>query len=68
MVRKILTIKGLHNYNEKDLLTAVRFIENNHLKFPFEKLIFDAFTLESSVEAFKQAINQNYFRVGIKTQ
>ena len=67
MVRKILTIKGLHNYNEQDFLAAVEFIEKNHLSFPFEKLIFDGFKLVTANEAFKHAIDQNNFRVGIQT-
>jgi putative phosphonate catabolism associated alcohol dehydrogenase len=67
MVRKILTIKGLHNYNEQDFLSAVEFIENNHQLLPFEKLIFDGFTLDTANEAFTHAIDQNNFRVGIRT-
>jgi len=67
VVRKILTIKGLHNYNEQDLLTAVEFIEANHTSFPFEKLIYDGFSLSSATEAFQHAIEKNNFRVGIQT-
>jgi putative phosphonate catabolism associated alcohol dehydrogenase len=67
MVRKILTIKGLHNYNEQDLLAAVEFIETNHLIFPFEKLIYDGFDLSTANEAFQHAIDKNNFRVGIQT-
>ncbi len=67
VVRKILTIKGLHNYNEQDLLSAVEFIETNYLTFPFGKLIYDGFTLATANEAFKHAIDQNNFRVGIQT-
>jgi len=67
VVRKILTIKGLHNYNESDLQAAVTFIEENFSVFPFEKLIFDGFNLNTVNEAFKQAVEQNNFRVGIKT-
>ena len=65
VVRKILTIKGLHNYNEQDLDTAVSFIEQNQGSFPFEKLIYDGFSLEQSNEAFLYAIEKNNFRVGI---
>jgi putative phosphonate catabolism associated alcohol dehydrogenase len=66
IVRKILTIKGLHNYNEQDLLSAVSFIETYGTSFPFEKLIFDGFQLDTANEAFQQAVQQNNFRVGIK--
>ena len=67
VVRKILTIKGLHNYNEQDLLTAVEFIEANHTSFPFEKLIYDGFSLSNASDAFQHAIEKNNFRVGIQT-
>lgn len=67
VVRKILTIKGLHNYNETDLDTAVSFIEEKHTSFPFEKLIYDGFTLNTVNEAFTHAVEKNNFRVGIKT-
>jgi putative phosphonate catabolism associated alcohol dehydrogenase len=67
IVRRLITIKGLHNYNEQDLLSAVEFIEKNHLTYPFEKLIYEGFTLATANEAFKQAIDKNNFRVGIKT-
>jgi len=67
IVRKILTIKGLHNYNQTDLLNAVEFIEQNHKKFPFEELIFDGFDLSGVKEAFECAIQTNKFRVGIHT-
>ena len=65
VVRKILTIKGLHNYNEQDLDTAVSFIEENQGIYPFVKLIYDGFSLEQSNEAFLYALEKNDFRVGI---
>jgi alcohol dehydrogenase len=65
MVRKIWTIKGLHNYNETDFIHAVEFMENNYLQFPFEKLIHDGFSLDDADEAFKYAIDKNPFRVGV---
>jgi putative phosphonate catabolism associated alcohol dehydrogenase len=66
MVRKILTIKGLHNYNEQDLLAAVDFIETNYNKYPFEELVYQGFDLHSINEAFHLAVNSNHFRIGVK--
>ncbi len=68
MVRKIWTIKGLHNYNETDFITAVDFIEKYHTKFPFEDLIYDGFVLEQANEAFEYAIANNPFRVGVSIE
>ncbi len=66
LIRKIHTIKGLHNYNNEDFLNAVNFIEKHHKSFPFNSLIHDHYTLTEVNEAFEHAIEKNPFRVGIK--
>jgi len=65
LVRNIHTIKGLHNYNEDDLVSAVDFMENHHDNFPFLNLIHNQFTLHEANEAFHYAISANPYRVGI---
>jgi len=64
-IRNILTIKGLHNYNHEDLITATAFMEENYTIFPFEKLIKKGFLLEDINSAFEYAINNNPFRVSV---
>ena len=66
LIRKIHTIKGLHNYNLEDFIKAVEFIEENFDKYPFLSLIHDHFHLEETNEAFAYANEKNDFRVGIK--
>ncbi len=66
MVRHLWTIKGLHNYNRKDFIHAVSFIEKHHADFPFSSLIYDDFTLDQINEAFAYALAANPYRVGIK--
>lgn len=66
IIRRIWTIKGLHNYNSKDLVTAVDFIENNYKTYPFEELIHDKFSLKTTHEAFEYAVKNNPHRVGIR--
>jgi putative phosphonate catabolism associated alcohol dehydrogenase len=65
IVRNLITIKGLHNYNDLDLVSAVEFIERNHSVFDFETLIAGDFNLQSVNEAFEYAVDQNPYRVGI---
>ena len=65
LIRKLLTIKGLHNYNEQDLLYAVKFIEQYHNTFDFNSLVYDGFTLSEINEAFRYGLEKNPFRVGI---
>ena len=66
LIRNIHTIKGLHNYNQEDLVTAIEFINENYQKYPFENLVEDIFTLEETKDAFKYAISHNPYRVGIE--
>ncbi|MBK8946104.1 MAG: zinc-binding dehydrogenase [Ignavibacteriae bacterium] len=65
LIRNIHTIKGLHNYNSDDLINAVKFIEENLEKYPFEKLVVDKYNLNQTFEAFNCAITENPYRVGI---
>lgn len=66
VIRKLWTIKGIHNYNETDFITAVTFMEQQHSNFPFESLIHGGFTLGQVNEAFAYAVAQNPFRVGLE--
>ena len=65
IIRNLLTIKGLRNYNNEDFLNAVNFIEMNYTIFDFEKLIKKGFSLDEVSEAFEYAIAHNPFRVSI---
>lgn len=66
VIRNLITIKGLHNYNISDFVYAVSFIEKVHTQFPFRELVHDAFSLYEVEEAFKYAIKENPFRVGVR--
>jgi putative phosphonate catabolism associated alcohol dehydrogenase len=65
IVRKLLTIQGLHNYNEKDLVSAVAFMESARHFFPFEELVSKTFDLSQVQQAFEYAVQHNPYRVGI---
>jgi putative phosphonate catabolism associated alcohol dehydrogenase len=66
MLRKLLSIRAMHNYNQQDFLYAVSFIESNYDKFPFSDMIHDNFSLKEVNEAFEYGLKENPFRVGIK--
>lgn len=66
IIRKLWTIKGLHNYNQNDFVAAVNFIEKNYASFPFADLIHECFTLDQVNEAFQYALVKNPYRVGLK--
>ena len=65
MIRRVLTIRGLHNYNQSDLVAAVSFMESTHKEFDFDALVHGGFTLEQTNAAYQYAIEHNPFRVGI---
>lgn len=66
VVRRIHTIRGLHNYNSVDLTRAVEFVEDNHRRFPFSTLISRTFSLERVNDAFDYALRSNAFRIGVQ--
>ncbi|MCF3108660.1 zinc-binding dehydrogenase [Niabella sp. CC-SYL272] len=65
VVRKLLTIKGLHNYTIPDLEAAVGFITLHQHDYPFDALVGATFALDHLNEAFAAAGNGSYYRVGI---
>ncbi len=66
IVRRLLTIKGLHNYNAQDLIHAVEFIEQHHMTYDFNRLIARVYPLAQVNDAFRYAVCNNPYRVGIK--
>lgn len=65
VVRNILTIKGLHNYTPEDLATAVKFVEKNWHRYPFEKLVTSEFSLQELNQAFLAASGRGHYRIGV---
>ncbi|WP_411971298.1 zinc-binding dehydrogenase [Sphingobacterium sp. Lzh-3] len=65
VIRKMLTIKGLHNYNYTDFSFAVDFIINNWQKYPFESLIEREFPLDEVNAAIDYALTHKPIRAGL---
>ncbi len=61
IVRKLLQIRGLHNYNYEDFLRATEFIERNYNNYPFEDLVEIEYPLEDVENAFSYASEQNQY-------
>jgi len=66
IVRKILQIRGLHNYNFDDFLAATTFIEANYRKYDFAALVEKEFTLYETEEAFAYATKNKPVRAGVR--
>lgn len=65
LVRRMLTIRGLHNYAPEDLVVAVEFLSRTADRFPFDSLAGGAFALEDIEHAFESATIRPGRRVSI---
>jgi alcohol dehydrogenase len=65
LVRKHLSIHGVHNYQAKDLLLATEFMHKHNRRFPFKHLVEHTFPLEQIQEAIACAQKPQNIRVAI---
>ncbi|MEO0897935.1 MAG: zinc-binding dehydrogenase [Bacteroidota bacterium] len=65
VVRKIITLKGLHNYSGEDLQEAIQFLISTRDNWDLTQLIEKEFTLERINEAFEYARLNRCLRIGI---
>lgn len=65
VVRKCLTIRGIHNYKPADLVRAVEFLERRHAAFPFAECVSAWYPLGAAADAFRAASSSAHVRVGI---
>lgn len=66
LVRRMLTIRGLHNYTPLDLQHALRFLSDNVDRFPFANLVERTFSLDQTAEAFSYATSHHPVRVAVR--
>ncbi len=65
IVRRNLTIKGIHNYAPKHLTEAVEFLSTARHAFPFESLVSAWYPLAAIAKAFTQGSRPGIVRVGV---
>ena len=65
IVRKMLTIQGLHNYAPGHLADALTFLQQHHLEFPFATLVSKSFPLSEAHAAFDFAAESGALRVAV---
>ena len=66
IVRRCLTIRGIHNYTADDLLAAHRFLMAEHGRFDFGQLVQRIFSLQDINEAIRWALAEQPLRIGIR--
>ena len=65
LVRKWITLKGVHNYHPRHLVQALDFVMANRDRFPFKDIVDSKFGLEQLDEAFEKAANRQVLRAAI---
>ena len=65
IVRRWLSIHGVHNYAPQDLSRAVAFLAENHRRYPFDELVTETFPLAEAEWAFQHAIETRPLRVAV---
>lgn len=66
IVRRQLTIRGVHNYSARHLVEAVNFLEESHQRFPFAQLVASWHGLDLAEEAFRTANQPAVIRAGVR--
>ena len=66
VVRRLLTIRGVHNYNPRDLKAAVEFLRQFHDRFPLADLVPPAYSLQDVNRAIDYAVQQRPVRVAVR--
>jgi putative phosphonate catabolism associated alcohol dehydrogenase len=65
VVRRMLTIRGVHNYHPRDLATALEFLSGLGRDFPWSSLVVAEYPLEQAEQAFATAHARPGVRVAV---
>ncbi|GAA3576413.1 zinc-binding dehydrogenase [Snuella lapsa] len=66
IIRKCISIKGIHNYAPKHLDEAIAFLERTQDTLPFNELVSPPYTLNNLEKAVQEAKKQHWMRVSVK--
>lgn len=65
LVRRCLTLRGVHNYAPRHLVEAVTFLAENHDRLPLANLVGRWYELREAEQAFAAASDPNHIRIGV---
>lgn len=66
IIRKCISIKGVHNYAPWHLDESIAFLERNQGVFPFDELVSPPYDLKNLKKAVSEAQKQKWMRVSVK--
>jgi putative phosphonate catabolism associated alcohol dehydrogenase len=65
ILRKMITLRGIHNYHPRQLIQALDFVMANRQRFPFKEIVDSKFSLDQLDEAFAQASDRSVLRAAV---
>lgn len=65
LVRRWITMRGIHNYHPRHLIQALDFVMTNRNRFPFKDIVDSRFRLNELDTAFKWAAERSVLRAAI---
>jgi hypothetical protein len=66
VVRRCLTIRGVHNYRPEHLAKALSFLTRSGHRYPYRKLVGQVFSLTEINAAISMAATERYVRVAVR--
>lgn len=68
LIRKLVTVRGVHNYHPRHLVQAVDFVVAQRGQYPFGELVDAVFPLDQINEAFARAAERTALRAAVAPQ
>ena len=65
ILRRMITIKGVHNYHPRHLVQALDFVLSNRDRYPFAELVEGKYSLDQVNNAFADAADRTVLRAAI---
>ncbi len=65
LLRKLVTLRGVHNYHPRNLVEALDFVHANRDRFPFHELVDGKYPLSEVGRAMKDAAERRVLRAAI---
>ena len=65
ILRKLITLRGVHNYHPRHLIEALDFVIVNRHRFPFKDLVDGVYGLDQVGQAMKDAEDRKVLRAAI---
>lgn len=65
VLRKLLTVRGVHNYHPRNLVEALDFVVANRQRFPFHDLVDGRYPLDRIDEAMADAATRRVLRAAV---